>query len=122
MVLMPAAAQAKRKAPVKILPVTYDGVRYTAPNDDGRRAYVQAWQVTTNKLIWEVTVFRNIINPLMEEDVQDIYIRQLSFRDGELIVISEDNRAFSVDPKSHHVKRLWKVPAETPPSDKAMPP
>jgi hypothetical protein len=111
-VLMPSVAHAKRKAPPKVEPVVFEGVRYTAPNDDGRRAYVQAWQTSTNRMLWEVTVFRNRINPLAEEDVQHVYIRQMRIRDGKLIVIAEDDRVFSVDLKTRAVERLEKMPTE----------
>ena len=48
-VFVPGIAHAKRKAPPKVEPVIYEGVRYTAPNDDGRRAYVQAWATTSSR-------------------------------------------------------------------------
>jgi hypothetical protein len=46
--LMQQLASAKRIAPVNIAPVTYEGIRYVAPNDDGRRGYIEAWNVATN--------------------------------------------------------------------------
>ncbi len=114
-VLIPSVAHAKRKAPPKVEPVVYDGVRYTAPNDDGRHAYVQAWQTSTNRMLWEVTVLRNRINPLAEEDVQHVYISQMRIRDGKLIVMIEDGRAFSVDLKTRAVEKLEKAPKKTRP-------
>ena len=47
--LLPQLASAKRIAPVKVDPVIYEGVRYVAPNDDGRRGYIEAWNVGTNE-------------------------------------------------------------------------
>jgi hypothetical protein len=47
--LLPQLASAKRLPPVKVEPVIYESVRYVAPNDDGRRGYVEAWNVGTNK-------------------------------------------------------------------------
>jgi hypothetical protein len=41
--LLPSSALAKRVAPAKVEPVIYQGFRYIAPNDDGRRAYIKAW-------------------------------------------------------------------------------
>jgi hypothetical protein len=35
--LLPQLASAKRIPPLKIDPVIYEGIRYVAPNDDGRR-------------------------------------------------------------------------------------
>jgi len=36
----------------------------------------------TNKFLWEVTVFRNSINPLKDEDAQWVFIKKLSIVDG----------------------------------------
>lgn len=108
----PGIAHAKRKAPPKVKPVIYEAVRYTAPNDDGRRAYVQAWDTTTGKMLWEVTIFRNFIVPLAEEDVQHVYIKKMSVRDGRLIIVAEDDRAYSPDLKTRAVKKLKRAPPE----------
>ena len=43
--LVPQLASAKRIAPGKVDPVIYEGIRYVAPNDDGRRGYIEAWNV-----------------------------------------------------------------------------
>ena len=55
----PHLAYAKRTPAPKVDPVVYEGVRFTAPNDNGRRAYFQAWNAETGKKLWEVTVCRN---------------------------------------------------------------
>jgi hypothetical protein len=47
--LLPQLASAKRLPPVKVDPVIYEGIRYVAPNDDGRRGYIEAWNVGINK-------------------------------------------------------------------------
>jgi hypothetical protein len=38
--LLPCLMPAKRVAPPRVDPVIHDGIRYVAPNDDGRRAYI----------------------------------------------------------------------------------
>ena len=102
-VLLPYAAPAKRTAPAKVEPVIYQGVRYVAPNDDGRRAYIEAWDVATNKTLWELTVFTNHIDPKLEEDVQLVFIKALTVRDGTLMVTSERGTTYRVDLKSKAV-------------------
>ena len=67
--LLPQLASAKRIAPVNVAPVIYEGIRYVAPNDDCRRGYIEAWNVGTNKKLWELTLFTNRIDPNLEEDV-----------------------------------------------------
>lgn len=105
-ILIAGEAWAKRtRAPV-VEPVVHEGIRYVAPNDDGRRAYVQAFDVATSNKTWEVTVFKNRINPFLEEDVQWVYIERLRIENGNLIVTDEGNRQFAVDLEKRTVKRL----------------
>jgi hypothetical protein len=100
--LLPSLALAKRVAPVKVEPVIYQGVRYIAPNDDGRRAYIEA-HVQTNKKLWDLTIFTNRIDPMLEEDVQWVFIKALNIRDGALIVTSERDKIYRVDLKTKTV-------------------
>ncbi len=50
--LLSQLTSAKRLPPVKVDSVIYEGIRYVAPNDDGRRGYIEAWNVGTNKKLW----------------------------------------------------------------------
>jgi hypothetical protein len=101
--LLPSLALAKRVAPAKVEPVIYQGIRYTAPNDDGRRAYIEARDIQTNKKLWDLTVFVNQIDPRLEEDVQWVFIKALSIRDGALVVTSERDKIYRVDLKTKAV-------------------
>jgi len=38
--LLPSLALSKRTEPAKVDPVIHEGIRYIAPNDDGRRGYI----------------------------------------------------------------------------------
>src|SRR5882762_9076807 len=80
--LLPQLTSAKRLPPVKLDPVIYEGIRYVAPNGDGRRGYVEAWNVGTNKKLWELTIFINGIDPKLEEDGQWVFIKALNSQDG----------------------------------------
>jgi hypothetical protein len=104
MVFLPCLAFAKRIAPPMVEPVTYEGVRYVAPNDDGRRAYIEAWDVQANKKLWDLTVFTNRIDPKLEEDVQWVFIKALSAEDGMLLVTSERGRRYQIDLKTKAIK------------------
>src|SRR5262245_25362173 len=90
-------SSAKRIAPVKVNPLVYEGVRYVAPNDDGRRGYIEAWNVGTNEKLWELTVFTNRIDPNLEEDVQWVFIKALNIKDGRLMVTSERGKTYLLD-------------------------
>jgi len=102
---LPSLALAKRVAPEKVEPVIYKGVRYVAPNDDGRRAYIEAWDIQTNKKLWDLTIFMNRIDPTLEEDVQRVFIKALNIRDGALVVTSERDKIYRVDLKTKTVRQ-----------------
>ena len=101
--LLPSLALAKRAAPAKVEPVIDQGVRYIAPNDDGRRAYIEAWDVQTNKKLWDLTIFVNRIDPKLEEDVQWVFIKALRAQDGTLTVTPERGKTYRVDLKTRAV-------------------
>jgi hypothetical protein len=107
--LLPSLALAKRVAPAKVEPVIYQGVRYIAPNDDGRRAYIEAWDVQTNKKLWDLTIFTNRIDPTLEEDVQWVFIKALNIQDGALLVTSERDKVYRVDLKTKTVTESARV-------------
>ena len=90
----------KRTAPAEVTAVIHKGVRYVAPNDDGRRGYVEARDAHTNDKIWELTVFTNPIDPNLEEDVQWVFIESLSIRDNTLTVASERKDTYEIDLKT----------------------
>jgi hypothetical protein len=77
--------------------VINDGISYVAPNDDGRHGYIQAWDVQTNKKLWDLTVFTNRTDAKLEEDVQWVFINKLSVRDGTLFVTSERGDTYQID-------------------------
>jgi hypothetical protein len=95
-----------------IEPVIHQGMRYVAPNDDGRRAYIEAWDVQTNKRLWNLTVFTNRIDPGLEEDVQWVFIKSLSVRDGTLTVTSERGGIYQIDLKAKAIKESGPGPEQ----------
>jgi hypothetical protein len=105
MLALPCFTSAKRAAPPKVEPVIYDGIRYVAPNDDGRRAYIEAWDVQTNKKRWDLTVFTNPVDPKLEEDVQWVFINKLSVQDGALLVTSERGDTYQIDLRARAITR-----------------
>jgi hypothetical protein len=103
LLLLPQLAFAKRSAPVRVDPVVYEGIRYVAPNDDGRRGYVEARNVATNEKLWELTLFTNRIDPKLEEDVQWVFIKALNIKDGRLVAISERGESYQIDLKTKEI-------------------
>jgi hypothetical protein len=107
--LLPSLPLAKRVAPAKVEPVIYQGVRYIAPNDNGRRAYIEARDIQTNKKLWDLTIFTSPIDPTLEEDVQWVFIKALNVRDKALIVTSERDKIYRVDLKTKAVTQSTRV-------------
>src|SRR5437867_6316289 len=103
MAFLPYFALAMRSAPPRVEPAIHDSIRYVAPNDDGRRAYIEAWDVQTNKKLWDLTIFVNRIDPKLEEDVQWVFIKALRVQDGALIVTPERGRTYQVNLKTRAV-------------------
>src|SRR6476659_3482254 len=109
--LLPQLTSAKRLPPVKVDPVIYEGFRYVAPNDDGRRGYIEAWNVRTNKKLWELTIFTNGIDPNLEEDVQWVFIKALNIQDGRLMVTSESGKSYQVDVNTKTITQPDSLPS-----------
>ncbi len=109
--VLPCLAPAKRSGPPKVDPVIHEGIRFVTPNDDGRRAYIEAWDVQTNRKLWNLTVFTNTIDSRLEEDVQWVFIKSLSIEGGMLLVTSEHGRRYQVDLKTKTIKKLESGPS-----------
>jgi hypothetical protein len=114
MALLLSLAAAKRAAPPNVEPVIHEGIRYMAPNDDGRRAYVEARDVETDKKLWDLTIFTNRIDPKLEEDVQWVFIKTLGVEDGVLLVTSEHDRRYQVDLKRKVITQSNPVSSQAP--------
>ena len=97
---------AKRGGAPVVAPVIYENTKYTVPNDDGIREYIEAWDIKTKKKIWELTIFTNPIQPGLEKDVQWVFIEKLQIEKGNLVVSDERARQFLVDLKTRQIKRL----------------
>jgi hypothetical protein len=118
---MPQLASAKRLPPIQVDPVVYEGIRYVAPNDDGRRGYIEAWNVDINKKLWELTIFTNGIDPNLEEDVQWVFIKELNIQDGRLMVTSESGKTYQVDVNTKAITQSDSLSSPSPGAIQDMP-
>lgn len=105
----PTFVHAKRSAPPNVPPVVHAGVRYVAPNDNGRQAIVQARDATTDKLLWEVNVFKVPIDKDLEQDVQWVFIKSISRDTDTLVIVAEDARIYHLDLKTRVVTKATKT-------------
>ncbi|MGB6475725.1 MAG: hypothetical protein WBF04_16875 [Candidatus Sulfotelmatobacter sp.] len=87
---------AKRAAPPPVSPVLCQGIKYSAPNDNGRVGYVLASD-SGGKKLFQITVFETEIDPKLEEDVQWVFIIDLRLSGNSLLVKDEKSRCFSIN-------------------------
>ncbi len=101
-----SSAWCKRGGAPIVGSVLYDNIRYTVPNDDGTREYIQAWDMETQKKIWELTIYTNAIQPGLEKDVQWVFIDTMKLGKDHLLITDKRARRFLVDLKTRQIKRL----------------
>jgi hypothetical protein len=108
---------AKRAAPKDVQPVVDHGVKYLAPHVTAEyfkvHGYpkcpvgcVEAWSVKSGKLLWRVQVYEIKYDEKLEHDVQDDFISALQIKNGNLLVATEHGDKFSVNLKTHQIKKL----------------
>lgn len=91
---------AKRVAPKVVKPIIHNGIEYRASNKMG---LIEAWDLTKRLKLWEKRVYRVSINPLMERDVQDIFITELKMEGDKLVISNEQDNKYSLDLKTKKV-------------------
>jgi hypothetical protein len=101
-------ARAKRASPKPVPPVVHDGVKYVAPNANGREGKIEARSESTGKKLWDVVIYTIKIDPNLEQDVQWVFITKLAIRDNTIIVTNEKNEQFTLDLKTKKVEKLKK--------------
>lgn len=107
--LWPAPAFAKRKAPTPVPPVVWNGVEYRAPLDVEHMGRVQAFEVQSGRKLWETKVYHVWFNPLLEADVQWVFIKRLQVQNAKLLVTNESGKTYRLDPKTGKVEDLVRV-------------
>lgn len=88
---------------IEVEPVIYNDIRYTAPHK--KMGYIEAWDVETDKKLWELKVYDVKIIPLLELDLQWIIITFLSIEKGKLIVVNDRDYAYEVDLETKKVRK-----------------
>ena len=95
--LWPASALGKRGAPKPVPSVVWQGIEYRAPLDVEYMGYVQAFEVASGRKLWETKVYHVLIIPVLEEDVQWVFISGMQLQDGKLLVRNENGKSFRLD-------------------------
>ena len=101
---IPTGLWAKRVPPKPVSPVVHAGVTYSAAGD-GRGGYVVATETSTGKELWKIKIFTVHIKFGMEEDVQWVFITDLSLDSNALLIRDEKSRCYRLDLDKKRVKK-----------------
>jgi hypothetical protein len=105
LLFIPLGLFAKRAAPKPVPPVIQNGVKYSAPNDNGRIGHIVASEVRGGKTLWDIKIFEIEIDPKLEEDVQWVFITELHLGGNLLRIRDERSRCYSLNLATKKVKK-----------------
>jgi hypothetical protein len=88
--------EAERRLAPKVEPIIYKGIKFIVPNTPEKMGIVEGWATEANKKIWENQVYSIVINPIIEQDVQWIFISSLSIEDEKLVVVDERSHKYKI--------------------------
>lgn len=88
-------APAKRAAPKPVPPIAAHSIQYSAPHE--QMGFVVATGTASNKELWRKRIYTIRFNPLMERDVQDVFITSLVIERGALIITNERGDSYTLD-------------------------
>jgi hypothetical protein len=95
------------RMPTRIEPITDQGIRYVVPNDKGRHAYLQAWDVQTGRKLWTKTIFRHWYIPMIGSECMFFeYLDSMTIEGGQLKLISERGRQYALNVQTRKLRRL----------------
>lgn len=105
-----ARSACKRAGPPEVPPVVIDSVSYAvlhfglAEGLEQNGGYVVANEAKSGKRLWLVKVYENKIDPNLERDVQEVFIRTLKKQGKLLEITDEKGRHYVLDPKTRQVR------------------
>lgn len=103
---------AKRSAPPQVAPVVHQGLRYVpgwSPGQPGKSTgagYVEVQEEKSGKKIEEIKLYDIPHNPVLERDVQDVFITSLVVKGEELHVTNERGDGYTIDFRTRTVKKM----------------
>ena len=112
--LLASSAMAGRLPPEEVPSITTDEAVFSVPHFSfkGERSqnggYLEAHHPETKKLLWRVQIYKIIYNENLEGDVQDIFIKSLSFDKSHnlLLMSDEKGRVFILNLKTKKVTQI----------------
>jgi hypothetical protein len=106
LLLCSGPAFAKRLAPAGVAPVTLGGLEYRAENTADCPGCLDVIDKKTGKRVNIICVYKITYNPLLERDVQWVFIKKLEVEEDRIIVTNEKGDAYLVNPHTLEVKKL----------------
>lgn len=95
---------AKRAAPPAVEPVVVGSVRYSAPADPESMGFVIATDAKSGRELWRTRIYHVAINPMLERDVQWVFITALTLRENTLLITNEQGKRFILDLATREVR------------------
>lgn len=98
MVLLAANVMAKRAAPEEVTPIATDKAVFSVPHfpEGGLKqngGVVDARDPKTNKLLWQVQIYKTEYDKALEKDVQDVFIKDLTLDKVHNLLIMSDEKS-----------------------------
>ena len=96
--LLALSVKAKRTAPEEVPAVVTDKAVFSVPHFSTRErtqngGFVEAHNPETKKLLWRIQIYKTVYNQAMEQDVQDVFIKTLSFDKSHNLLIMSDEKS-----------------------------
>ena len=98
--ILPLASNvmAKRNAPEEVPPIATDKAVFSVPhfaylNDTQNGGVVEARHPKTKKLLWRIQIYKTDYDKGLEQDVQDVFIKTLSFDKSHNLLIMSDEKS-----------------------------
>jgi hypothetical protein len=102
--MKPPTISPSRGPPKKVQPLIHNDVKFIAPLN--RLGYIEARDVKTDELLWDVKLYDIEHDPHLERDVQEIYITSIQLESGGLKVSDEFNTKYFVNLKTKEVEKI----------------
>jgi hypothetical protein len=113
MVLLAANVMAKRPAPEEVPPIATGEAVFTVPHfPEGDRiqngGVIEARDPKTRKLVWQVQIYKTEYDKALEKDVQDVFIKSLTWDKVHnlLIMSDEKSRVFVLNLATRRVTQI----------------
>ncbi|BCU75952.1 hypothetical protein [Luteolibacter sp. LG18] len=100
-VLAAGVCHAKRAAPAEVKPVVYGDYTLSAPNQPANAGQVMMTDNKGKEVRHVLKVYQYPVDPLLEKDVQWVFITALKLEGDVITVTDEKNKTYTVDLREH---------------------